>query len=484
MPAEPDDEPRYARATWLFGRALGLVFLVAFVSLHVQLVGLIGEHGIVPAADVLAAMRARQLGFADYPSLFWLFGAGDAALHGVVIVGELASLALAVGALPGAMTFLATLAYLSLHSFGGPFLSFQWDTLLLETGWLATLLLPWQPFHHPRRLREPYGLARWALYLLAFRLVFLSGVVKLGSGDETWRELTALSYHYWTQPLPNPLSWLAHQLPNALHSAATFVTLAIELVIPFAIFFGRRGRRVAFVGIAGLMAVIQLTGNYGFFNVLTVAIALPLLDDAAVGERLRDWLVPDPGALPEWRTRMRYALSLPLVLIVALGISQLAFRGGLGRVAPDALVTAIDRVRPYRFANGYGLFAVMTRVRREIVIEGSLDGEEWREYQFAHKPRAPDALPGQSAPHMPRLDWQMWFAALGGFRDSPWLLRFMLRLKEAQPDVLALLADDPFDGETPRFVRARLYDYRFGDFGDDGYWQVRELGAYGPTLGR
>ncbi|MGE3629878.1 MAG: lipase maturation factor family protein, partial [Sandaracinaceae bacterium] len=219
---------------------------------------------------------------------------------------------------------------------------------------------------------------------------------------------------------------------------------------------------------------------------LTVAIALPLVDDAAWGKRTKRMLTPTLEAHPLWRERVRLAL-IPIALLLALlGALQIASSLGGAPHIPESLGAITDRVRPFRFVNGYGLFAVMTTERREIVIEGSLDGREWREYPFRDKPRDPRELPRWSAPHMPRLDWQMWFAALGDFGDSPWLLRFMRRLLEGQPGVLDLLADDPFDGHPPRFVRARVYDYRFGDMAHleatGEYWIVTDEGAYGPTL--
>ena len=484
--------PTYARSTWLFGRALGLTFLIAFASFHVQLEGLVGEHGIVPAARLLEALGARGYGFGDAPSLAWWIGADDASLHLVCVLGEAVALALLAGALPGPSSLVAAFLYLSIVSVGGPFMSFQWDALLVESGCLAALVLPWQPFHSPRRLLEPPLVARWALYLLVARLVFLSGVVKLRSGDPAWSSLTALEYHYWTQPLPNPLSWLVHHLPGPFHVASAALTFAIELGLPFAIVFGRAGRRVAFAGFAGLMLVIGVTGNYGFFNLLALALCLPLVDDAILERvtpaRIAAHVASAAGALPSWRTMARRIAAVPAVAIAAIGVLQILVSVGAGARLPEWAVAPLDAVTPYRLVNGYGLFAVMTKERREIRIEGSLDGESWREYRFRFKPADPSEMPREAFFHMPRLDWQMWFAALGSYRQSPWLAELMARLLEAQPDVLALFEDDPFDGRAPRFVRARIADYSFGDLDllvDEGkWWRVEELGAYTPVFSR
>ncbi|MCA9609386.1 MAG: lipase maturation factor family protein [Myxococcales bacterium] len=509
--------PTYAKSTWLFGRALGLVFLVAFVSWHVQEDGLIGAHGIAPAAELLAQLRERGLGFSDVPTLAWFFGADDAALSAMCFVGELAAFLLLVGVLPGPSALAAAVLYLSLHAIGGPFMAFQWDILLVEAGFLATLVLPWRLWHPPSATIEPPIFARWAIYALAFRLMFLSGVVKLASGDDAWASFTALDYHYFTEPLPNPLSWPVHQLGSGFHRVSTFLVFVAELGAPFGIVVALAARltaggiflatksdaatripraiakhalRVAGVAFIGLMLVIQLTGNYGFFNLLTITISIPLLDDALI-ERL----VPKRlrGAFGRAAPRMwvghrvvRLAQCSLLLFTYWLGSLALLAGLGLGPELPDALHEDLAAARPYRVANGYGLFAVMTRVRHEIRVEGSMDGVEWREYVFRHKPGDPTALPGVSAPHMPRLDWQMWFAALGTYRQNPWFHRFLVRLLEAEPSVLDLLAEDPFEGARPRFVRARVWDYRFGDVERwrerDEYWVTEELGAWSPTL--
>lgn len=509
----------YARTTWLFGRGLGLVFLVAFVSWHAQQEGLIGERGLAPAHELVRALRAEGLGFADVPTLAWFFGADDAALSAMCFVGELFAFLLLVGILPGPSALAGALFYLSLHAIGGPFMAFQWDILLIEAGFLGALVLPWRLLHLPSSIIEPPVFARWAIYALAFRLMFLSGVVKLASGDDAWASLTALDYHYWTQPLPGPLSWPVHQLPSGFHAFSTAMTFAGELVAPCliplalvpalargALALAKRAEparhvldaiatwllRAAGAAFLLLMLLVQLTGNYGFFNLLTMVIALPLLDDAALERilprRLRDRLARAAPRMHVAHRVVRLAQCSLLLFTYWLGLLALLLGLGAGPSLPEALHEDLAATHPYRIANGYGLFAVMTRVRREIRIEGSLDGVQWREYRFRHKPGDPTELPGPSAPHMPRLDWQMWFAALGTYRQSPWVGRLMRRLLDAEPSVLALLAEDPFDGARPRYVRAVLWDYCFGDVARwrarGEYWETERLGPYSPTLSR
>lgn len=478
---EEDPGTHFARSAYLFGRLLGVVFLIAFVSFHVQLEGLVGDHGIEPARELFAALDANGLGFWQVPTLgYWL------SLHTICALGELASIALIAGAFSGPTSLLAAFFYLSIVNAGGAFMAFQWDSLLVETGLAASLVLPWWPFEHPARAIEPPRLGRWVIYLLLFRLMFLSGVVKLASGDEAWRSLRALDYHYWTQPLPGPLAWFVHQLPAPIQRVSTFLVFVLEIGAPFAMFVTRYGKRSACAALVALMLVIAATGNYGFFNLLAIALCLPLLDDRAIEVILRKKLAgkivrAEPSPL---RKRLRWIAAPAIAALLALG--PLAIVVNLGGAAPDLAVDALERAGRFRAVNGYGLFAVMTRVRREIRIEGSLDGREWREYRFAYKPGDPTEIPGWSAPHMPRLDWQMWFAALGGWRNSPWLVRFMHRLREGRPEVLGLLEDDPFDGRRPTYVRAILYDYQFGDtsllWNEGKWWEIERFGPYAPVV--
>ena len=475
---------KYAKSTWLFGRGLGIVALIAFVSLHVQVSGLIGSHGITPAEDLLRYFASVGTGFWDVPSVTWLLGASDFVLHTVCILGEAAAALMIAGVWQGPASLAMALFYLSLVNVGGTFTALQWDTLLIEMGFVGAALLPWRASHRWARPHEPHPVARWAVFLVGFRLMFLSGLVKLKSGDDAWAHLTALDYHYWTQPLPNPLSWFVHQLPSAVHRASTLVVLLVELLIPFAIFFGALGRRIAFGALSALMVIIVLTGNFGFFNLLAIVLLVPLLDDAAV-DRITPARARRAAETPKPRHRAASIAHAAVAgALVFLGIYATAIGAGAARDLPPAMLAPYNAAQPFHMANPYGLFAVMTRTRHEIAIEGSTDGRAWRSYTFAFKPNDPDALPGVSAPHMPRLDWMMWFAALGSYRDAPWLAALERRLLDAEPAVLGLFADDPFDGARPRYIRARIREYRFTSLGQDGYWTVTEARPYGPVIAR
>jgi predicted DCC family thiol-disulfide oxidoreductase YuxK len=290
------EQPTFSLATWLFLRLLGVVYFFAFLSLATQILGLIGRNGILPAGDFLAIVRSR-FGTERYwlfPTLAWL-GSSDTALQVMSGSGVACGLLLIFDIAPMLVLSLLWVLYLSLVTVGGDFLSFQWDNLLLEAGFVAILLAPGHLWPRGPTRSAPPGIPRWLLWFLLFRLMFSSGAVKLASGDPTWRNLTALQYHYYTQPLPTPIAWYMHLAPAGFQRASTVFTLFIELVVPFLIFAPRLWRFVGGGLLILLQVLIALTGNYAFFNLLTVAQCVLLYDDAflkrffprAVAERLR-----------------------------------------------------------------------------------------------------------------------------------------------------------------------------------------------------
>ena len=478
--------PRFGIASGLFLRLVGVAFFCAFVSAALQMDGLVGSRGILPIARLLSLVRERygSEGYRLLPTLAWL-APGDTALRVQCLAGAALSLVLAAGFFPALCLVLLTVLYLSVSVAGQTFFFFQWDYLLVETGFLALFLAPLSariafPAEGPRRM--PLFLLRWLL----FRLNFSSGVVKLASGDPAWRSLTALDYHYETQPLPTWTAWYAHGMPAAVHRASCVVLFFVELVVPFAIFGPRRVRLAACALLAGLQVAIAATGNYAFFNFLSIALCVMLLDDG-VFERLRRRIGERRAARAPRRTRAWPRAVPAAVAILTVPLSFFEVAGSMRETAPPApFVRIASAVSPFRIVNGYGLFAVMTTRRPEIVVEGSRDGTIWIPYEFRWKPGDPLRRPRFVAPHQPRLDWQMWFAALGSYDENPWFGRFLARLLEGSPDVLSLLASNPFPDAPPRFVRARLYDYRFTDAAErrrtGAWWRRVELGTYSPAM--
>ena len=467
---------RFAATQWLFLRALALIYAIAFGSLALQVGGLLGASGVAPVVPFLASVErtGSALRFLAVPSLFW-FAADDTTLVGLCFAGLVFSAMLfltgfARGKFERLIPILLFILYLSYASVGQEFLSFQWDSLLLEAGFLAIFLgrnriVPW--------------LFRW----LVFRLYFLSGAVKLLSGDPNWRNLSAVGFHWHTQPLPTVIAWYADKLPAGFQHFATAATLGIEVGMPLLIFFPRRLRMFGAWWLIGLQVLIFATGNYAFFNLLTLALTLFLFDDQALARFVpalhRDRLAErteDRSLVP--------AIAVALVVMV-LSLSHLVetFNGRL----PAALNAPLRYAAPLQIVNTYGLFAVMTTERVEIVLEGSADGQSWKPYEFKYKPGDVNRAPAWVAPHQPRLDWQMWFAALSNYQTNPWFVSLTLRLLEGSPDVVALLGSNPFPNQPPRYVRAMAYEYTFTDSETHrrtGAWWKREpRGLYLPAVG-
>ncbi len=449
--------PTYLLSRWLFLRLLGVVYLIAFASIAMQITGLVGEHGILPAGAYLAWTRSAygSDAYRILPTLFW-FGAGDVALRGVAWTGVGLAILLIFGIAPWASLLLLWALYLSISVVGQDFLSFQWDVLLLETGLIATL---WAPLQWRPRWQEPppSPAVRWLLVFLLFKLVFLSGATKLSSGDPTWRSGTALDYHFETQPLPAWTAWYAHHLPEMIHRVMTYGSLATELFVPCLLFLPQRFRRArlfALIALAGLQVSIAATGNYGFFNLLAIVLCIPSLDDAALRRVIPLPLTARSGV---GGPRLGMVAAIAVVFFVPSllsGIRELSYAAPFGS-------TILGVVDPLRSFNGYGLFRVMTTERLEIVFEGSRDGERWKEYEFRFKPGDIRRKPGFVAPYHPRLDWQMWFMALDPAGNGALLDALADRLREGTPEVLALLGPTPFPGSPPKFLRAIIYEYRF-----------------------
>ncbi len=476
--------PTHALSAWFFVRALSLVYLIAFFSLAMQVHGLFGEHGVLPIAEHLKTIESNTdlNRYWQVPSIFWM-NSSDEAILGVAVAGILyAGLAL-IGFAQGWMLLLCFILYLSFVNTGQDFMSFQWDILLLELGFLSLFVVPWRFQFQLNLMEDPHWAIRGMFYLVLFKLMFLSGVVKLTSGDLSWRDMSALTYHYWTQPLPNPLAPFIHFLPKWMHHVATFITFVIELGLPFFIFIPSL-RFIPAVGFTLLSVSILLTGNYTFFNWLTLALCIWLASDTFWEKidlsPLNVMTIPSIATPPPVTTT-----ALGLLLVLNLIWTTRWFY-------PSAVLEALEpfhrAIRGLHISSPYGLFAVMTKNRPEIIIEGSTDGENWREYQFKYKPSSIYRMPPIVAPHQPRLDWQMWFAALGPLRQNAWFEKLLIRLFQNSPEVTQLLEDNPFSNESPRFLRARIYEYEFTSVEDilmDGkWWQRRLVGEYSPVFKR
>jgi lipase maturation factor 1 len=486
-----DQGSTYMLTRWIFLRGIGIVYLIAFVSLWVQIIGLIGEQGILPANAFLDAVRKMGGRAPSLPTIFWFLGAGNTVLYVTCATGVVASIVLIAGFAPTLLLILLWILYLSVFTVGRDFLSFQWDTLLLETGFLAIFFAPTNLISGIAKETAVSSVALVLLWWLLFRFMVESGVVKLTSGDSAWRDLTALNYHYFTQPLPTWTSWYVHHLPAWFHTLSMILMYGIELLLPFFIFSSRPLRMASALGMVFLMLMISATGNYTFFTLLTIVLCATLIDDAL-------WQKILPEQFLQWIGYSSVTTSVPvfltaIVCVVGLFYCVISFFQLLETIDrrlpfPRVVRTLEQVVSPFRSVNSYGLFRVMTRRRPEIVIEGSNDGERWSVYAFKWKPGNPGHYPQFIEPHQPRLDWQMWFAALSSLERTPWFRNFLGRILQGEPSVLGLLKDNPFPDTPPTYVRAVLYEYEFTTPDErrrTGEWWKREWkGLYAPVMSR
>src|SRR6059058_594396 len=494
--------PTYFWARRWFLRALGLTYLVAFVSLWVQVDGLVGSNGVSPLNQFLPAVYERfgSSAYSLLPTLCW-FTASNGFLNFLCGGGVVLSLLLIAGIAPALSLVVLFVFYLSLTIAGQTFLSFQWDILLLETGFLSIFLAPWRLW--PRELMWWLGSATSAtaspvsraglflLKVLLFKLMLMSGVVKLTSGDDCWWNLTALDYHYWSQPLPTVFGWWADKSPEWFKHFSVAFCLVVEIIVPFFIWAPRRPRLIAAGLMIFLQIVIALTGNYCFFNLLTIALCFLLIDDAVVGtdrRTVRPRVAGAPGgrALPD---RLCQYAAIAVIVVTFPINAWLIFSAFKPQSRPPGrLANFYEQLEAFRIVNGYGLFRVMTKDRSEIVIEGSADGINWAPYEFKWKPGDVKRAPGWCAPHQPRLDWQMWFAALEAPEQNPWLIGLIVRLLEGSRDVTGLLAHNPFPDKPPSYIRAMFYRYRFTTVDErhqtGAWWKREELREYLPTISR
>jgi predicted DCC family thiol-disulfide oxidoreductase YuxK len=467
--------PTYQLVSWLFLRLLGLTFFVAFASIGVQITGLVGEQGILPLSQYLDTVStdhgAWRYWFA--PTLLWI-NTSDTALLSVCLAGAVASVLVTFNIFTRYMLALAFVLHLSLWVAMPVFGGIQPDALILEVGLLAIFLTTGS--------RIVIWLFRWLL----FRFMLLSGVVKLLTHDASWAHLTALNYHYETQPLPTPLAWYAHQLPEWFQQLSVLAVFGIELVLPWLVFMPRRLRFVAAWGFLVLQIAITLTGNFYFLNLLAIFLCLFLFDDQALTRLLpsrlaarRQFRLAEPG---------RLATTAAALLATVVVVADLAYiwKRVAQRPLPGPLASLVEVTSRFGVTNFYGFFGVMNTVRREIVVEGSPDAEHWRPYEFRYKPGDVHRCPRWSIPYHPRLDWTMWFAASESPYSNLWFGDLLYALLKGNPPVLALLANNPFPEQPPKWVRATLYQYRFTTSAERAAtgdcWVRTLLGPYVPPL--
>ncbi|CAL7934808.1 unnamed protein product [Xylocopa violacea] len=571
---------RYTRN--LFLRGICVIYLFAFLSFYIQIPGLYGDNGILPARTQLDLKSRTPLlaKFRQKPTLLWFAPYFGLNVEYMLDVLSLAGIVLSFAGFLSqkfciALVFAALWSlYYSMYQIGQTFMWFQWDVLLLEAGFLCIFVAPFRYSQHGRTSTPCDALTFWTIRWLLFRLMFSSGVVKLTSGCPVWWKLDALNVHFESQCIPTPLAWYAHHLPTWFLRFTTVIVNIFELVIPFLFFFpNRKVRIIAFYMQVFLQIHIIATGNYNFFNFLTICLCISLLDDQFFYRKksktssinfiscfstalcilvyagifyatctyynLRlsdDWTIQSDIAFTQ--EQFDYVLSRAIPISIYIGITSLGFmvanaivtslltvkgiRNKISATFVTSLYTAAvcfifaisivpyatlhnthnstvpvqlrqmqAKVEHLHLVNSYGLFRRMTGVegRPEVIIEGSnnIDGP-WKEYEFLYKPgNINNSLPFV-APHQPRLDWQMWFAALGTYHQNPWLMSLAYRLLSGQPEVLALMnnIENPFRDKPPRYIKASLYRYHYTPWSQSwtgkGWWTREKIGEYFPIF--
>ena len=465
-------------------RLLGFVYAIAFLVAARQLVPLVGRSGLTPAHDYLynihSQLGSRTEGMLHLPTLFW-FGCTDQGMSIFAWVGFALSLVVLGGYANAILLTILWAMYMSIVHVGQIWYGYGWEIQLLETGFLSVFLCPLldgRPFPKSRPPILVFWLFRW----LGFRIMVGAGLIKM-RGDECWRDLTCMFYHYETQPIPNPVSRYLYLLPHWFHRIETFWNHFIELVVPWFSFGPRTARHVAGALLVSFQIFLIISGNLSFLNYLTIVPFLACFDDTLLRHVLPKPLVKraERAAQESQPSHIINAASIALSILVA----YLSIDPVLNLVSSGQMMnTAFNRLD---LVNTYGAFGTVGRERDEIIFEGTDDAvitgdTKWKEYEFVAKPGDPNRRPPFIAPYQPRIDWQIWFAAMASPGDYPWTFHFVWKLLHNDRDTLSLLANNPFPDKPPHYIRARLYRYRFAPLGEKGWWQRELISEWLPAL--
>src|SRR5437016_5661474 len=465
-------------------RLLGFVYAVAFLVAAIQLVPLIGEHGLTPANHFLHLVQtqlgSRTAGMLRVPTLFW-FGISDNALSIFSWIGFGLSLVVLCGYANAILLAVLWAMYMSIVHIGQIWYGYGWEIQLLETGFLSIFLCPLLDGRPFPKCRPPI-LVLWLFRWLGFRIMVGAGLIKI-RGDECWRDLTCMFYHYETQPIPSPISRYLHFAPQSFHKLETFWNHFTELIVPWFSFGPRTARHIAGALLILFQIFLIVSGNLSFLNYLTIIPFLACLDDTLLRHLLPKRLVEraERAAQQSEPSRINNTIALVLSILVA----YLSIAPALNLVSHRQIMnTGFNR---FDLVNTYGAFGTVGRERDEIIFEGTDDAAitadtKWKEYEFVAKPGDPNRRPPFIAPYQPRIDWQIWFSAMASPGNYPWTFHFVWKLLHNAPGTLSLLANNPFPGKPPHFVRARLYRYRFAPLGEKGWWRRELVNEWLPAL--
>jgi hypothetical protein len=470
----------YQITRFMILRLLGFVYAIAFLVAAMQLVPLIGQHGLTPADKFLLLLQthfgSRAGAMVHVPTFFW-FGISDRVLLIFSWTGLAISLVVLAGYANAIVLAILWAMYMSIVHIGQIWYGYGWETQLLETGFLSIFLCPLldvRPFPN----RPPPLLVVWLFRWLGFRIMVGAGLIKL-RGDSCWRDLTCLYYHYETQPIPNPISRYLHFAPHWFHKLGTLWNHFIELIVPWFSFGPRHVRHIAGLLLVSFQLSLIISGNLSFLNYVTIIPFLACFDDsfwrrilpARFGRRTSE---AEPS-------RIHFGLSVALAMLV----TWLSIAPAANMISARQLMNS--SFDPLDLVNTYGAFGTIGRERDEIIFEGTEDpvitgDTKWKEYEFKAKPGDPNRPPPFVAPYQPRIDWQIWFAAMASPGEYPWTLHFVWKLLHNDQGTLSLLANNPFPDAPPHYIRARLYRYQFAPIGEKAWWKREPIGEWLPAL--
>ena len=479
-------KPEYVITGFFILRLLGFVYFIAFLSLANQLMPLIGKNGLLPAHDFLNSVglhfNSRLEAFIKLPTIFWI---SDSDTFMIILAwsGVLVSLAVLLGFANAPMLFFLWFAYMSFVNVGQVWYSYGWEIQLLETGFLGIFLCP---LIDPLPFSPPPNVVIWLLRWLTFRIHLGAGLIKL-RGDSCWRDLSCLYYHYETQPIPNPLSRYLHFMPKIIHRLGVLWNHFIELAVPFFVFYPGILRYIAGILLISFQFILILSGNLSFLNWITIVPCIACFDDNFFRKLLPVWLIKKAEHYSIHKKVRTYQNILAWVFFIIVAWLSIPVVQNL-LSAHQAMNTSFNRLS---LVNTYGAFGSVGKERYELIIEGTVENSltsdtKWKEYEFKAKPGNPNKTPPIIAPYQPRVDWQIWFAAMERPEQNPWLIHLIWKLLDNDKEALSLIANNPFPDKPPKFIRVEFYKYNFSPLGDKSgaVWVRSRVGAWLPPLSR
>ena len=479
-------KPTYWITRFVFLRLLGFIYFIAFLSLANQAIPLIGENGLLPAKNFLNTFHFDNKfdAFINLPTLFW-FHISDNLILFLGLIGLILSFIVMIGFANVPIMFILWIIYMSFVYVGQIFYSYGWEIQLIETGFLAIFLCPLldiRPFPKYAPSKQVIWLLRW----LTFRIYLGAGLIKL-RGDSCWRNLTCLYYHYETQPIPNPLSPYFHFMPKWFHKFGVLWNHFIELIVPWFVFYPQIARYIAGILLISFQFILILSGNLSFLNWITILPSIACFDDNFFRKILPKWITQKAEIASSKQVKYKYQNIIAWILVIVVAWLSIPVVQNLVS-SRQIMNTSFTRIP---LVNTYGALGSVGKERYELILEGT-DEEiitpqtKWKEYEFKGKPGNVYGKLPIIAPYQPRIDWQIWFAAMQRPEHNPWLIHLIWKLLDNDKDALSLLANNPFPDKPPKYIGVEYYHYSFAPIGnkEDLIWNRRYIGQWLPPLSK